>query len=111
MSPRARGSSREAGTCISPFQRIELYGQTGTAPNGGPVYRFVGTVPAGLVQDNPQGFNGFRVVTSSFTLTSTTSPFITAPAAGQNSYTVIAVAVNANGDALVSQPIQINVQP
>ena len=100
-----------AGVFISPFQRIELYVNTGLGPNGAPTYRFIGTIPAGLVQDNPAAFPGQRVITSSFTLTSSTSPFIVAPQGGQNSYQVIAVGVSANGDALVVGPITVNVIP
>ncbi|AHG90460.1 Ig domain protein group 2 domain protein [Gemmatirosa kalamazoonensis] len=100
-----------AGTFISPFQRIELYVNTGLGPNGAPTYQFIGSIPAGLVQDNPAAFPGQRVITSSFTLTSATTPLIFAPQGGQNTYDVIAVGVSANGDALIAGPIQVNVIP
>jgi hypothetical protein len=97
---------------ISPFTRLELYVQVSSPdPAAPPTFRFIGTVPAGLVQDNPASAPGARLITSLFTLTPTTTPFITAPANGQNAYSVIVVGVNNNGDALVSNAVTVNVLP
>jgi hypothetical protein len=63
------------------------------------------------VQDNPAAAPGARLITSLFTLTPTTSPLIVAPTSGANTYTVIAVGVNVNGDALVSNTVTVNVIP
>jgi hypothetical protein len=100
-------------TFINPFQRIELYVAVGTDAQGAPIYRFVGTVPAGFVQDNPAELPGGRLITGNFTFTATTSPLLPAPAAGQpaNTFQGVAVGVTSNGDALISNQVTVTIQP
>jgi hypothetical protein len=95
---------------ISPLQRDRAV-RPGAGPHDAPpTFRFVGTVPAGLVTDNANN-NGARQITSSFTINAGTSPLITAPSTGTASYTIIAVGVNSNGDAIVSDPITLTIVP
>jgi hypothetical protein len=96
---------------ISPFSRIELYVQVPALAGAPTTYRFIGTVPAGLVQDNPATAPGQRQIQSIFTLTPTTSPLIVAPTAGTNTYNIVAVGITSNGDALVAAPVTVNVVP
>jgi hypothetical protein len=92
---------------INPFVRVELY----YAQVGGPaVYQFLGTAPVGIVTDVPANGATGRTITSNFVFT----PVGTALARGVTAttsvaYNVIAVGITANGDALVSAPVQVTV--
>ncbi|MGZ8492518.1 MAG: hypothetical protein ACXWZS_09980, partial [Gemmatirosa sp.] len=92
---------------INPFVRVELY----YAQVGGPAtYQFLGTAPVGIVTDVPANGATGRTITSNFVFTAVGTPL----AAGVNAttsvaYSVVAVGITANGDALVSSPVTVTI--
>jgi hypothetical protein len=91
---------------VSQFTRIELWVFDPVAQG----FRFLATAPAGVVTDNP---GQLRQVTSVLSLPANTPPYFLAPAASVApiSYQVVAIGVNGTGDALVSNPVAVTIDP
>jgi hypothetical protein len=103
-------SSGQLGAFINPFARVELwYTQVG----GPAVYQRLGNVVTGLTTDNTASAPSVgRTITSTNTFTAINSPLaggVTTTTGVQ--YNVIAVAVTAAGDALISQPVTLTILP
>ncbi|AHG87626.1 hypothetical protein J421_0089 [Gemmatirosa kalamazoonensis] len=94
------------GVYLSPFQRVEIWVRTGTAPNGQSLHRLVGVLPGAVVTDGASD----RSYTSTLRV-AVGSPYVTAPSGGSRAYDFLAVGVSAAGDAIVSGYVTVTVVP
>ncbi|WP_148306074.1 FG-GAP repeat domain-containing protein [Gemmatirosa kalamazoonensis] len=97
------------GQFVSPFERIEIWVRTGTAPNGQALHRLVGTVLPGAVTD--RAVNGDRLVATELPI-AVGSPDIAAPTGGgSRTYDLLAIGVTVAGDAIVAGYTTVTVVP